>query len=227
MSSAERAPIGLLGAVCHRCRVRQEDLLRPGPQDLEWARLPGFGELLARLNLEALSWDAAQLVHDLVIADRPSACLEVGLGQGASTLAILQALETLGAGQLLSIDRNREPPGLPRVSAAGVEERHTFVCAPSYLALPSLVRDDRRFQFAMIDGRHLFDYLLVDLFYTDLLLEVGGLMVVDDVDRPELERAARFFETNRGYSRVGDVPPRLAVLRKGADDSREHEWAPF
>lgn len=207
--------------------VRQEDLLPPGPRDLEWARLPGFSELLAGLNLEALSWDAARLVHDLVIAERPSACLEVGLGQGASTLAILQALDSVGAGDLVSIDRNREPPGLARVRTAGVEKRLTFLCAPSHLALPSLVGDGRRFQFAVIDGRHLFDYLMVDLFYTDLLLDVGGLVVLDDVDRPELERAARFFETNRAYSRVGEAPRRLAVLRKEADDSREHEWAPF
>ena len=207
--------------------MRLEDLVPPAPGDLAWARLPGFAALLAESNLEALSWDAARSLHDLVVARRPAACLEVGVGQGASTLSILQALDSIGSGTLVAIDRNPEPPGLLRVEAAGVAERLHFLSRPSYLALPGLVEDGARFQLAFIDGRHLFDYLLVDLFFTDLVLDPGGLVVLDDVDRPELERAARFFETNRAYERLGGFPNRLAVLRKAAEDSRAHEHSPF
>ena len=207
--------------------MRLEDLVPPAPDDLAWVRLPGFAALLTESNLEALSWDAARALHDLVLSRTPESCLEIGVGQGASTLAILQALDSIGAGSLVAIDRNPEPPGLGRVDIAGVAGRLHFLARPSYLALPGLVEAGNRFQFAFIDGRHLFDYLLVDLFFTDLLLDAGGVVVVDDVDRPELDRAARFFETNRAYERLGGFPDRLAVLRKLAEDSRAHEHWPF
>lgn len=204
-----------------------KNLLPPAPGDLDWVRFRALADLCRELNLEALSWDAARAVHDLVLESRPKACLEIGLGQGASTLAILQALDSHGEGHLISIDRNPEPAGMERVRHSGLRSRLDFRPRPSYLALPALVEEGARFQLAFIDGRHLFDYLLVDLFFTDLLLDPQGLVVLDDVDRPELERAARFFETNRGFTRLRGFPERLAVLRKESEDSRAHEHAPF
>ena len=36
------------------------------------------------------------------------------------------------------------------------------------------------FDFIFIDGWHTFDYTLVDMFYADRLLRIGGYLLIDD-----------------------------------------------
>lgn len=46
----------------------------------------------------------------------------------------------------------------------------------SFLAMPRLLQAGRKFDFCFVDGMHLFDYTLIDLFYADLLVRVGGII---------------------------------------------------
>jgi len=41
-----------------------------------------------------------------------------------------------------------------------------------------------RIDFAFIDGAHTFDHVLVDFFYIDRMLNVGGIVAFDDVGFP-------------------------------------------
>ena len=91
---------------------------------------------------------------------------------------------------------------------------------PAHLALPVMVEAGRRFGLVWLDGRHLFDHLLVDLFYADLLLEAGGVAIVNNAHWPGLRRAVAYFETNRAYRRLERGPERVAVLLKERDDDR-------
>jgi predicted O-methyltransferase YrrM len=71
--------------------------------------------------------------------------------------------------------------------------------------LPRLVDDGTRIQFAFIDGWHTFDHALVDFFYVDQMLEPGGVVVLDDVVLPGLQRLADFIVTNRDYTVVDRI----------------------
>lgn len=151
-----------------------------------------------------------QLIRD----SRPSNVLEIGMANGGSSVCILQTLRQLGEGHLTSIDPFQTSAdawhgnGLAAVSAAGLEDCHTLIENFDYFALPRLVSDGTRFDFILIDGWHSFDYTLVDIFYSDLLLRDGGILAVHDTGWPAVYKACKFLETHKPYRRIG---PAIAV----------------
>ena len=165
------------------------------------------------------------LLRRLVASERPAAVLEVGLGSAAATLALLAA----GDHELhVCVESDPGAPGVAILDASPERHRVDLRLQPSELALPGLVREGSRFQLALLDGRHLFDHLLVDLFHTDLLLDPGGVVAVDDAHWPGLFRALRYWELNRAYARLPESSRRLAILRKLEDDPRAalpNTWA--
>jgi hypothetical protein len=58
------------------------------------------------------------------------------------------------------------------------------------------------YDFAFVDGRHHFDYVLVDFFYIDKLLRVGGYAVFDDLWLPQVRKVVSFVLRNRDYALV-------------------------
>ena len=63
---------------------------------------------------------------------------------------------------------------------------------PSYRALPALERSRQRIDFAFIDGWHTFDFTLLDFFFIDRILKVGGVVAFDDADWPAVRKVCRF-----------------------------------
>jgi len=75
---------------------------------------------------------------------------------------------------------------------------------------------------ALIDGWHLFDYTLLDIFYCLQLLRVGGVLIVDDKKMKAINAVAKYV--TRAYSHVVDICPScktILVLRKKAEDTRD------
>jgi len=68
--------------------------------------------------------------------------------------------------------------------------------------LPELAAKGYRIQFAFIDGAHTFDHVLIDFFYVDQMLEVGGVIVFDDVYFQAVNAVLRFVLSNRDYELV-------------------------
>jgi predicted O-methyltransferase YrrM len=132
---------------------------------------------------------------------------EVGLAYGVSSLYILEAMKEFGGGKLIGMDPAQhdgtwQGGGLYNLQRAGLADRYQFHEAPSQQVLPKLVAEGTRIQFAFIDGWHTFDHTLVDFFYLDMMMDVGGVMVLDDVGYPALRRLAHFIVTNRSYKFV-------------------------
>ena len=83
--------------------------------------------------------------------------------------------------------------GLHNVKRAGFGNRYSFHAEPSQVVLPRLAAAGSRFQFAFIDGWHTFDHTLVDFFFIDKMLDIDGIIVVDDVDYPSIRRLCHFI----------------------------------
>jgi predicted O-methyltransferase YrrM len=131
-----------------------------------------------------ISLDEGHAIQALIREIKPRVTLEVGCAYGVSTLFICEALAEIGGERHVIIDPLQEDGwggvGLFNARRAGYGNLIEFHNEPSHLALPALVRAQRRIDFALIDGWHTFDYVLVDFFYVDLLLTVGGIAMLDD-----------------------------------------------
>ena len=71
------------------------------------------------------------------------------------------------------------------------------------------------YDLVFIDGKHTFDFALVDFFYADLLVRVGGYVAFDDLWMPSILRAVNFVLRNRDYA-LHPVPEGGASLRRRA-----------
>jgi predicted O-methyltransferase YrrM len=156
-------------------------------------------------------------LRELVEACRPKHTLEIGMANGGSAVTICAVLQRLGGGRHVAIDPFQTAEngwagrGLQALRASGVDKFLELIEEFGYLALPRLVREGRRFDFILIDGWHSFDYTLIDVFYSDLLLADGGILAIHDTAWPAVYRACRFIETHKPYDRIG--PPISRELR--------------
>jgi len=147
-----------------------------------------------------------KLLTHLIEKFNPKTSLEIGLAYGVSTLAICDSLAKIPESQHIVIDPHQNIKsvwggiGLHNLHKAGFEKLIEFYEETSYCILPKLVAEDRKIDFAFIDGRHTFDYALVDFFYIDKLLRVGGIVIFDDADWPAIRKVCRFVAINLNYS---------------------------
>jgi predicted O-methyltransferase YrrM len=155
----------------------------------------------------AVGPDSGRVLRQAVALAKPRLACEVGLAFGVSSLYLLDAMSEHGDGTLIGMDPAQHDHtwrggGLHNIARAGFADRYEFFGETSQRVLPRLVESGRRIQLGFIDGWHTFDHTLVDFFYMDQMLDVGGVIVLDDVGYPGLKRLAEFILSNRSYSLV-------------------------
>jgi predicted O-methyltransferase YrrM len=160
--------------------------------------------------------EEGEFIQRLIREYRPRVSLEVGCAYGISSLYALEALQEVGADKHIIIDPYELPGsgqkwpdskwkndwegiGLSNIKAAGYERLVEFYGQPPYRQLPKLEEAGQKIDFAIIDGLHTFDGVFVDFFYVDKMLNVGGVVVFDDVDNPGIRKVVRYIVTNLPY----------------------------
>ena len=157
-------------------------------------------------------------LRELLRQFHPQDCLEIGMANGGSSVVICQALRELGRGRHTAIDPFQSSPegfkgqGVEAIRRAGLSNLFDLIEDFDYVSLPLLVQARRRFDLVLIDGWHSFDYTLVDMFYADLLLNVGGLLIFHDSGWPAVNKVCRFLETHKPYERIS---PPVSVMLDG------------
>jgi predicted O-methyltransferase YrrM len=149
----------------------------------------------------------ANALYALVKRERPELVLEIGLAHGATALAIATALQENGFGRLVSIDPFQQDRwrgvAVAALERAGLSHLHTLVEQPDYIALPRLLEEwGRAVDLAYIDGRHSYEYALLDFFYVDRLLKLCGIVSFNDCDWPAVIPTLRFVRQHRHYEPV-------------------------
>ena len=151
--------------------------------------------------------------------------IETGMAYGLSTLAIGSVHQERGEGTHIAIDpiqtRRFGAIGISNVRRAGLADRVQVIEARADVALPKLRDEGVRLDFGFIDGFHVFDYALVDFFYIDLMLDVGGVVVFHDTWKAGIAEAVSYVSANRAYESLEAPDHGLAVLRKVAKDARQ------
>jgi hypothetical protein len=146
------------------------------------------------------------VLYENIVEMKARKTLETGMSYGMSTLFMCQALKENGGGNHVAIDPEESTTwrsiGILNVEKAGFQDMVRLYEAPSYKILPQLVTEGERFDLAFIDGLHLFDAVLIDFFYMDKLLDIGGRIVLHDTFMPSVRKALAFILRNTSYKPV-------------------------
>lgn len=156
--------------------------------------------------------------------------LEVGMADGMSSIAILEALsEVNGECSLTSIDPYQSTQwtnnGLKNIKHLGLEKNHTLIENFDYLALPELLSKGEKYDLIFIDGSHIFDNVIHNNFYCDMLLKVGGILINDDMWMPSIKRAFNYIKNNYPHLEViDDTPQRFTPIFKKTKEREYLGW---
>lgn len=103
-------------------------------------------------------------------------------------------------------------------------ERVQFIAAPSSACLPTLDLQGRQLDFALIDGSHAFPQPIVDYFYINEQLKVGGLLAIDDLHISSVGMLHRFLMTDPAYELVKIDSRKTGIYRKVCVTEYPDDW---
>jgi predicted O-methyltransferase YrrM len=178
-----------------------------------------------------ISREEGMFLQRLAEEIKPDVSLEIGVAFGISSLFICEVLARIGAAKHIAIDLgpiqkrgsetlDRFGLGLFNLERCGYAHFVEPYAMPSEIALPDLLRHGQRIQFAFIDGWHSFDHALVDFFYVNKMLDVGGVVVFHDAAHPNIRKLVRHVLTYPAYFFYGAAEKPKAVFsskRKGLE----------
>ena len=160
-----------------------------------------------------------QLLQHIVMEVRPRVSVEIGCAYGVSTLYICEALTRLSHPAChIVIDPFQQTQwrdiGRKHLAEAGFQSNVVFKEEPAELVLPTLVRDGVHVDFAFVDGWHTFDQVMVEFYFLNRLLRVGGVIVFDDANRRSVNRVLRHaltYPSYRVYATNATQPTSISV----------------
>lgn len=148
-------------------------------------------------------------------------CLEIGMANGLSSIFILKNNNT----NLTSIDPYQteqwKKEGVKFLKKLKIDKNHDLIEKKSYEALPELLSKGIKYDFIFIDGWHTFDYTLIDFFYSDLLLKIGGIIIIDDALHSGVSKCCKYIDTNYKFYKKLESPNSVAAYLKISEDKRE------
>jgi len=147
----------------------------------------------------------AEFIYHFLKQHQLTTTLEVGLGYGRSAIYIMSA-----TGQPhIAIDpfqQTYQNGALANIEKAGLKNQFTHIAEFSHFALPSLCKQQKQFDFIFIDGDHKFDGILIDFYFSAMLLKDQGYILFHDTWMRATKLVTAFVENNRDDFRVVDTP---------------------
>ncbi len=144
-----------------------------------------------------------EVIRKWIVEHRPRKLLEIGLGYGVSSLFICDSICDVSDASYHIIDAFQsnewQSIGTYNLKRAGYEKAYVLHEELSEICLPRMLAEKFTFDFALIDGWHTFDHVLVDFYYVNRMLEAGGLVVFDDVHLPSIRKVMAHVATYECY----------------------------
>ncbi len=103
-------------------------------------------------------------------------------------------------------------------------DRIRFVATNSQEFLPSLDLAGEKLDFALIDGAHAFPIPIIDYFYVNENLKIGGLLAIDDLAIPSVGILHEFLTTEPGYRLIKLESSKTGVYQKVAETTYPNDW---
>jgi hypothetical protein len=186
-------------------------LLADLPRLHHWGGDPQVGGLTARIG--------ERIIAEL---ERYPSARIVETGAGASTL-LFCCLEP-DAVTTIAPDAGLRDRMLAAASEREISvERLRFFCEQSELALPRLAAEGERFEVGFIDGCHNWPSVFVDFCYVNLMMPVGGTLLLDDVQLYSVQQLYFLLREQEEFEYVG-LDDKMATFRKVIDHAFLPEW---
>jgi predicted O-methyltransferase YrrM len=145
-----------------------------------------------------------EFIQSLIQVAQPENSLEIGLAYGISTLAILDALQKGNKPFHHTVvdpyQKDWKNIGLLNIERAGFSEYVTYESGFSDQVLPALYKDNSSVQFVYIDSTKVLDVLMTDVYFVTKILDVGGILVLDDCGFPGIRTLVRFLSRHPAYT---------------------------
>lgn len=138
--------------------------------------------------------------------------LEIGCAYGTSGMIIINAMDKFSFDQKISytaIDPNQKTDwkgiGIFNINNVTnnrlVEKRFIFNFSSD--AMKVLLEEKRRYNIIFIDGSHSYNDVLEDIKYSDKLLKIKGIVILDDVLHDQVAKAVKhFYQDNKSYKQI-------------------------
>jgi predicted O-methyltransferase YrrM len=169
----------------------------------------------------AINAAQGEALRNWIVKEKAVRTIEIGLAWGMGALHICEGLLTNGDPNThhIAIDpfQSAQPRfkncGLQLLEEAGVTHLVEHYAEESQIILPRFVSEKRQFDFAFIDGSHLFDRVFLDLIYLGRLVRPEGVIFADDYQAPAVAKAVSFCLNNLGWK-----------LEEKAPSDEHHQW---
>ena len=159
-------------------------------------------------GLHSITEEEGNFIWTLIRENGYRKSIEVGCAGGVSSLYICDAVCAFPTPSHTMIDPYQSTAwkglGVRNLQARGIAF-FDLVEEPSEIALPRLVDRKEVFDFGFIDGWHTFDHALLDFFYLNRLIRVGGTIAFDDADWPSITKLLRYLRSYPAYELI--LPP--------------------
>ena len=176
-------------------------------------------------DITRISIEQGHLLAELHATIKPKLSIEIGLAYGFSTLFILDAAFHTNAGRHIAIDPFQDSMwhgiGRQAVKELSFDSKFEHIPETSVTALTDLSKQGAKADYIYIDGAHTFDYALVDFFCSNRVLNVGGILIFDDMWMPAIQKVASFIRSNMsGYQELPTAVSNVLCVKKTKEDDR-------
>lgn len=173
----------------------------------------------------SISKKDGEFIYNFLKNKKIKKTLETGFGSGISTAYIISATKS----NHIAIDpfekKNFNNLGLENIKKLGLSKFLRLEKDFSHNVLPKLLDEGIKIDFAFIDGMHLFDYIMLDLFYIDKLLNNNGYILFHDNWMPSTRLVSDWIKKNRKDYKLIHESYTLLLFQKINKDIRK--WNHF
>jgi predicted O-methyltransferase YrrM len=172
------------------------------------------------------------IIMNAVHRCRSVTTVEIGLASGSSAVAIMAAKPAQERGRHIAIDPYQTAwfsnEGVDFIDSVGLTPFFELIQKSSHLALPELIlQRELKVDFVYIDGNHKFDYTLLEWFYADQMLKIGGVVAFDDCQWAMVQGVASFIEANCSYKFLKQNERTWLAVKLSNDKRKWYDYKPF
>ena len=175
----------------------------------------------------SITKEEGELIYSFLKEHKLKKTLEIGMAYGVSTAYIMMATKGLH----YAVDPYQHSSkygglGIKNIKKLKLKHNLKFIEDFSHAALPRLNKKRLGFDFIFIDGGHNFDTAFVDFYFSDLLLNNNGYILLHDTWLLSIQTVAEWIRRNKvNYKKIKFAAKNCILLQKSGDDKRK--WYHF